>query len=102
PLAPVQHHDSDSKSWGDLSRRTLPECVPTCHRLIACDAFREAGAPGLGSEAATACGSYLLRCSLRITESLIGESGGASSTTFLKDAVATSCLPILSSARPRL
>jgi len=24
----------ESKSGGDLSRRTLPECVPACYRLI--------------------------------------------------------------------
>jgi hypothetical protein len=46
--------------------------------------------------------SYIAMCFFRIAESLIAGFPGASSAAFLNSVVASSCLPILSSARPRL
>jgi len=47
-------------------------------------------------------GIHMPKCFLRIVESLMVGFAGASSAAFLKDAVASSCFPILSSERARL
>ena len=45
---------------------------------------------------------YIPTCFLRIGESLMAGFVGASSAAFLKDPVASSCFPILSSERAKL